>query len=64
MPGTPSTRVWIKSSHSGQQDCVQVRDRAPGGVEVRDSKDGERAPVLALGAGAWSGLVGRLAGRG
>ncbi|MFE3205624.1 DUF397 domain-containing protein [Embleya sp. NPDC059237] len=64
MAGTPTPREWITSSHSGQQDCVQVRAGAPAGVEVRDSKSGEHAPAIAVGPDAWCDLLGRLARRG
>lgn len=30
---------WRKSSHSGNQDCVEVRLNANGDVELRDSKN-------------------------
>jgi hypothetical protein len=52
---------WRKSSRSGQTNCLEVR-AAPGGVEVRDSKEPAgatlsftRAEWLAFLAGAKDG---------
>jgi hypothetical protein len=37
---------WIKSGRSGGgNQCVQLRTRT-GGIEVRDSKAGDRGPIL------------------
>jgi hypothetical protein len=50
--------VWRKSSHSGGNggDCVEVAQRRPGAVAVRDSKD-RGGPQLAVGDRAWSQFV-------
>ncbi|MEU4109598.1 DUF397 domain-containing protein [Streptomyces sp. NPDC027717] len=52
--------LWRKSSYSGGsggESCVEVADKVPGLVPVRDSKvtDG---PVLLLGATAWANFIG------
>lgn len=40
--------VWRKSSHSGNDGaCVEVASASPGRL-VRDSKLGERSPVLSV----------------
>jgi hypothetical protein len=36
---------WIKSSRSGNGDCVEMRRHA-GAIEVRDTKDGGQGPTL------------------
>ncbi|WP_323188078.1 DUF397 domain-containing protein [Streptomyces sp. NBC_00237] len=53
-----STAVWRKSSYSNTDggECVEVADRFPGVVPVRDSKDPER-PALVFGAASWSLFV-------
>ncbi|TNY38769.1 DUF397 domain-containing protein [Thermomonospora catenispora] len=57
-------RAWRKSSHSGANyTCVEVTALAAR-VGVRDSKQGDRAPVLRLSASAWRSLLeGIKAGR-
>ncbi len=50
--------VWRKSSHSGGNGggCVEVAQRRPGAVAVRDSKD-RGGPQLAVSDRAWSQFV-------
>jgi hypothetical protein len=49
--------AWRKSSYSsGNGQCVEVRDNAPGTVPVRDSKTPD-GPRLAFGTGAWGSFV-------
>lgn len=44
---------WHKSSHSASTgDCVEVAE-SPGRAYVRDSKLGDRSPILAFDAGQW-----------
>lgn len=50
---------WTTSTHSNQTDCVQWR-KGTHGVDVRDSKSGPDAPVLALGVDGWCAFVDRL----
>jgi hypothetical protein len=53
----PSTgRRWLKSSHSGQDNCVDVCFGTPGVVLVRDSKDPE-GPVLAFTRTEWNAFA-------
>ncbi|MEU0937636.1 DUF397 domain-containing protein [Embleya sp. NPDC005971] len=60
MYGTGDERVpgWRKSSHSGNDACVEVA-RLGAEVGVRDSKD-MRSPVIAVPAVAWAMLASRL----
>ncbi|MCF3961073.1 DUF397 domain-containing protein [Streptomyces fuscigenes] len=53
--------AWRTSTYSGSNggECVQVADRVPGVVPVRDSKD-PAGPVLAFGHGAFAAFVGAL----
>jgi hypothetical protein len=46
---------WRKSSHSGQTNCLEVR-QASGGVEVRDSKHPGGA-VLTFTRDEWLAFV-------
>ncbi|WP_188984710.1 DUF397 domain-containing protein [Saccharopolyspora thermophila] len=48
--------TWRKSSRSTQSACVEVA-RGSGVMGVRDSKLGERSPILLLSADAWSGFL-------
>jgi hypothetical protein len=58
-----STAVWRKSSYSNNDggQCVEVADRFPGVVPVRDSKDPEGS-ALVFGAVAWSLFVAGVRG--
>ncbi|MFE3202196.1 DUF397 domain-containing protein [Embleya sp. NPDC059237] len=60
MYGTGVERVpgWRKSSHSGNDACVEVA-RLGAAVGVRDSKD-VRLSVITVPAGAWAMLADRL----
>lgn len=51
---------WRKSTRSGSNggDCVEVADKLPGLVAVRDSKDPD-GPVLTFSHAAWTIFVGR-----
>jgi hypothetical protein len=52
--------AWRKSSYSGSaqaESCVEVADRFPGVIPVRDSKDPE-GPALVFPAGSWAAFVG------
>ncbi|MFF5361212.1 DUF397 domain-containing protein [Streptomyces scabiei] len=53
-----SAAGWRKSSYSdgGQTNCLEVADKIPGIVPVRDSKAPDRRPLL-FTAGAWSAFV-------
>ncbi|NHI07534.1 regulatory protein [Streptomyces sp. KO7888] len=61
-----SDALWRKSTYSNGSggDCLEVADRIPGLVPVRDSKvsrDGDAdAPVLLLTAPAWAPFVAAL----
>jgi hypothetical protein len=40
-------RRWRKSKHSGDNGgCVEVNDSVPGVIGMRDSKLGDKSPVL------------------
>jgi len=52
--------AWRKSSYSGQTgNCVEVADRLPGAVAIRDSKDPD-GPMLVLAHSAWRSLARRV----
>ncbi|MEV5241034.1 DUF397 domain-containing protein [Streptomyces cinnamoneus] len=57
--------AWRKSSYSGAGDgtggnsCLEVADRIPGLVPVRDSKD-PHGPALVFPAPAWAAFVAAL----
>ncbi|WP_331768974.1 DUF397 domain-containing protein (plasmid) [Embleya sp. NBC_00888] len=59
---TSAPITWTKSTHSGQQDCVEWR-KGPTGIDVRDSKKAETAPALALAPDSWRAFVEHLAQR-
>ncbi|MFD9891316.1 DUF397 domain-containing protein [Amycolatopsis sp. NPDC059027] len=49
---------WRKSSYSnGHGECVEVAGLPGDGMAVRDSKLGDRSPVLAVDASGWNGLL-------
>jgi hypothetical protein len=56
---TPSDGIrWIKSSYSDQNDnCVEVARRPDGSVLVRDSKAGDRSPILSFSTGEWRAFL-------
>ncbi|MFI0982246.1 DUF397 domain-containing protein [Streptomyces sp. NPDC021093] len=58
-----STAVWRKSSYSNTDggECVEVADRFPGLVPVRDSKAPE-GPALVFGAVPWASFVAGVKG--
>lgn len=39
---------WRKSSFSGTSDCVELAALPAGGVAVRDTKLGDKSPVLSF----------------
>ena len=52
-----SRAAWFKSSYSGNNNgCVEVA-RLDGQVYVRDSKLGERSPVLGFSSYEWACFV-------
>lgn len=53
-----STARWRTSSHSGQNECVQVAG-LPGVVAVRDSKN-PKGPALTFPLEAWRAFAGRV----
>jgi len=54
---------WTKSTYSSESfNCVQARQ--DGTVLVRDSKLGDRSPVLEFEAGVWVEFVDWLKGEG
>ncbi len=60
-----SNETWRKSSYSGSGDekggnnCLEVSDRIPGLVPVRDSKN-PHGPALLFPAPAWAAFVAGL----
>lgn len=49
---------WRKSSYSqGASDCVEVTDRVPGRIAIRDSKLGARGPILLVTTAEWHALL-------
>lgn len=54
-----NTTEWIKSSHSANGACVEVKSppsAGPSGVAVRDSKV-PGGPSLSFPPGTWAGFV-------
>ncbi|WP_049569162.1 DUF397 domain-containing protein [Streptomyces sp. SBT349] len=51
---------WRKSSYSNNDggDCLEVADRVPGVVPVRDSKN--PGPALTVPAAAWDAFIAHL----
>ncbi|MGW8374472.1 DUF397 domain-containing protein [Streptomyces sp. ODS28] len=54
-----TTNRWIKSSHSANGACVEVRSSVPHTVDVRDSKAPD-GPRLSFGPDSWAGFVGAM----
>ncbi|MEV6979036.1 DUF397 domain-containing protein [Kitasatospora sp. NPDC093806] len=49
--------AWRKASFSGaQSNCIEVSDRSPGPIPVRDSKH-PAGPVLVFERAAWSAFL-------
>lgn len=49
---------WRRSSYSqGADNCVEVTDRVPGWVGVRDSKLGSASPILAFTEAEWAAFI-------
>ncbi|WP_330174713.1 DUF397 domain-containing protein [Streptomyces sp. NBC_01498] len=55
----PSAIPWRKSSYSNGDggNCVEVADRHPGAVLVRDSKIRDSGAVLVVDPAAWADFV-------
>lgn len=51
---------WRSASACGGGSCLEARRPEPGMVLVRDSKLGDRSPVLAFDAAAWVAFVNGL----
>lgn len=50
--------MWIKSSRSSTNgSCVEIEASGQGGVKVRDSKLGDRSPILTFTATEWDAFV-------
>jgi hypothetical protein len=56
MPDTHRGALFVKSSHSDPQYCVEVARPETGPVGVRDSKD-PSGPVLAFEPDAWKSFL-------
>ncbi|GGZ55707.1 DUF397 domain-containing protein [Streptomyces bluensis] len=58
LPDASVLKGWRKSSYSGgnEGDCLEVLDRHPHAVPVRDSKT-PHGPALIFGRPAWSAFV-------
>jgi len=54
-----NTTDWIKSTHSANGACVEVRSPAPQAVLVRDSK-APAGPMLTFAPGSWAGFVAKM----
>jgi len=52
MPEAGDGSTWRKSSLSGGDGCVEVRQRKDGGVDLRDSKDRD-GPKLTFSEREW-----------
>ena len=49
---------WRKSSYSkGENVCVEVTDRVPGWIGIRDSKLGPHSPILAFTQAEWAAFI-------
>lgn len=56
-PGRSTAAGWFTSSYSNQGNaCVQVR-RLGGHVQVADSKDRGRGPVITVTAADWAAFL-------
>jgi len=51
--------AWRKSTRSGMGDCVEVANKHPGLVAVRDSKD-PAGPALTFSPAAWRSFITQL----
>lgn len=59
---------WVTSSFSGGsgEACVQTRKQLEGdavtAVDIRDSKDVARSPIITASPDAWSAFIGSVTG--
>lgn len=51
-----SKAVWTKSSHSGDQNCVEVAHLDGGCIGMRDSKNPD-GPALTFTATEWDAFI-------
>jgi len=62
------TTPWMKSSYSGGsgEACIETRKELAGGavtaVDIRDSKDVAKSPIVTVSPAAWSAFVGGVTG--
>ncbi len=56
MPVAGGSQGWRKSSLSGADGCIEVRDLGKRGVEIRDSKAPE-GPVLRFTEREWAAFT-------
>lgn len=61
IPDASTLTGWRKSSYSNGQgaECVEVSDRYPTVVPIRDSKN-PHGPAVIVGSDAWSAFVTRV----
>lgn len=54
------TNQWAKSSHSlpDAGNCVETRLTGDGNVQVRDTKDGGKGPILTFTPAEWTAFIG------
>ena len=51
-------KLWTKSTKSNPSgNCVQVRTGDTGAIQVRDSKLGDRSPVLLFTPSEWDAFL-------
>ena len=48
---------WRTSSYSNNGTCVEVADLPDGTRLVRDTKNGDRGPVLSYSAAEWQAFI-------
>ncbi|WOT36617.1 DUF397 domain-containing protein [Streptomyces coeruleorubidus] len=60
-PLTHSEPRWFKSSYSGGNttECLECANVAHGAL-IRDSKYGQRGPIVSVGSEAWGRFIGAL----
>lgn len=55
MPNMSDAK-WVKSTYSGNFECVEVARNLPDAVAVRDSKNPD-GPVLTFAPGEWKAFL-------